>query len=142
MIDKGRFTVRRAGLATGNGINAGSPASGAPTRGRASLVAFRALTRPVPGDGVLPVVDMRDTVIVGHRNFAIEHDLGVPARHVVNRSEPGSSPPISRALLPMVAEGNKLHPSPMNHRVGDRASGEKRLSRGRRSRSQRRRSLD
>jgi hypothetical protein len=29
----------------------------------------------VPGDGVLQVVDMRDTAIVGHRNFAIEHDL-------------------------------------------------------------------
>jgi hypothetical protein len=29
----------------------------------------------VPGDGVLQVVDMRDTAIVGHRNFAIEHNL-------------------------------------------------------------------
>jgi hypothetical protein len=48
------------------GANAGGPAS---------LVAIRALTRPVPGDGVLRVVDMRDTAIVGHRNFAIEHDL-------------------------------------------------------------------
>ena len=30
---------------------------------------------------------------------------------------------------PMVAEGSKLRPLPMNHRVADRASGEERLSR-------------
>jgi hypothetical protein len=43
----------------------------APTPGSASWVAIRALTRPVPGDAVLQVVNMRDTAIVGHRNFAI-----------------------------------------------------------------------
>ena len=40
---------------------------------------------------------------------------------------------------PMLAEANKLHPSPMNHRV--RASGEKRLSRKRRNRCRPLRSL-
>src|SRR5262245_41023020 len=34
---------------------------------------------------------------------------------------------------PMVAEGNELYPLPISHRIGDRASGEKRLSRGRRN---------
>ena len=42
---------------------------------------------------------------------------------------------------PMVAEVNKFHPLPMNHRVGDRASGEKRLSRKRRNRCRPLRSL-
>jgi hypothetical protein len=35
----------------------------------------------VPGDGVLQVVDMRDTVIVGRPNFAIEHDLACLQAH-------------------------------------------------------------
>ena len=65
-------------------------------------------------------VDMGDTAIVGHRNFAIEHDLACLPGHVVNRSEPGPSPPISPALLTMVAERNELHPAPRNYRGGDR----------------------
>jgi hypothetical protein len=68
----------------GNDINAVTGFRKAPTRGRASLVAFRALTRPVPGDGVQPVVDMRDTAIVGHRNFAIEHDLACLPGHAAD----------------------------------------------------------
>ena len=44
-MDKGRFIVRRAGLAPGNDINAGSPGFlKAPTWGPASLVAIRALS--------------------------------------------------------------------------------------------------
>jgi hypothetical protein len=35
----------------------------------------------VPGNGVLQVVDMRDTVIVGRPNFAIEHDLACLQAH-------------------------------------------------------------
>ena len=51
----------------GNDINAGSPGfQKAPTRGPASLVAVRALAARRPAC---------DTAIVGHRNFAIEHDL-------------------------------------------------------------------
>jgi hypothetical protein len=46
---------------------------------------FRALTRPVPGDSVLQVVDMRDTAIGGHRDYAIAHDLACPPGHFVNR---------------------------------------------------------
>jgi hypothetical protein len=38
---------------------------------RQALRAWSGLIRPVPGDGVLQVVDMRDIAIVGHRNFAI-----------------------------------------------------------------------
>ena len=36
-------------------------------------------SRPVPGDGVLQVVDMRDTAIVGHVNFAIDPAALLPA---------------------------------------------------------------
>jgi hypothetical protein len=43
------------------------------------------LTRPVPSDAVLQVVDMRDTAIVGHRNYVIAHDLACPPGHFVNR---------------------------------------------------------
>jgi hypothetical protein len=75
MIDEGRFTMCRAGLAPANDINAG-PCQ--PAR-------FRALTRPVPGDSVLQVVDMRDTAIGGHRDYAIAHDLACPPGHFVNR---------------------------------------------------------
>jgi hypothetical protein len=42
----------------------------------------------------------------------------------------------SHPAFPRVAEGKELYPLPTNHRVGDRASGEKRLSRGRRNRCQ------
>jgi len=42
---------------------------------------------------------------------------------------------------PMVAVGNELYPLPIYHRIGDRASGEKRLSPGRRNRCQSLRSL-
>src|ERR1700730_5071529 len=75
-------------------IKAGSRASGRRQRGAVpALLAFRALTRPVPGDGVLPVVDIRDTAIVGYRNLAIEHDLACLPGHVVNRSEPAPRRP-------------------------------------------------
>jgi hypothetical protein len=46
---------------------------------------------------------MRDTAIVGLRNFAIEHELACLLGHVVTRSEPGPPPPIAPALLLMVA---------------------------------------
>ena len=47
-------------------------------RDPASLVAIRS-SRPVPGDGVLQVVDMRGTAIVGHVNFAIDPAALLPA---------------------------------------------------------------
>jgi hypothetical protein len=72
MIDKGRFTVRRAGLARAmistpghrlpEGANAG-PCQ--PGRFSGSNPARTRRWRPAG----------RDTAIVGHRNFAIEHDL-------------------------------------------------------------------
>ena len=46
---------------------------------------------------------MRDAAIVGHCNFAIEHDLACLPGHVVNKSVPGPSLPIAPALLLMVA---------------------------------------
>jgi hypothetical protein len=70
---KGRFTVRRTRLAPEMISTPPSPDfQKAPTRGPASLVAIRALAGGCPA---------RDTAIVGHRNFAIEHDLACVGAH-------------------------------------------------------------
>ena len=55
--------------------------------------------------------------------------------------EAGFEPSVPRQGTAFFTEGNELYPLPINHQVGDRASGEKRLSRGRRTRCQRLRSL-
>src|ERR1700747_2591918 len=52
-----------------------------------------------------------------------------------------STSPATRQGTAFFTEGNELYPLPINHQVGDHASGEKRLSRGRRTRCQRLRSL-
>ena len=55
--------------------------------------------------------------------------------------EAGFEPSVPRQGTAFFTEGNELYPLPINHQVGDHASGEKRLSRGRRNRCQRLRSL-
>src|SRR5712672_3475096 len=55
--------------------------------------------------------------------------------------EAGFEPSVPRQGTAFFTEGNELYPLPINHQVGDHASGEKRLSRGRRIRCQRLRSL-
>jgi hypothetical protein len=55
--------------------------------------------------------------------------------------EAGFEPSVPRQGTAFFTEGNELYPLPINHQAGDRASGEKRLSRGRRNRCQRLRSL-
>jgi hypothetical protein len=55
--------------------------------------------------------------------------------------EAGFEPSVLRQGTAFFTEGNELYPLPINHQAGDRASGEKRLSRGRRNRCQRLRSL-
>jgi hypothetical protein len=55
--------------------------------------------------------------------------------------EAGFEPSVPRQGTAFFTEGNELYPLPINHQVGDRASGEKRLSGGRRTRCQRLRSL-
>jgi hypothetical protein len=55
--------------------------------------------------------------------------------------EAGFEPSVPRQGAAFFTEGNELYPLPINHQAGDRASGEKRLSRGRRNRCQRLRSL-
>jgi hypothetical protein len=55
--------------------------------------------------------------------------------------EAGFEPSVPRQGTAFFTEGNELYPLPINHQVGDRASGEKRLSWGRRNRCQRLRSL-
>jgi hypothetical protein len=55
--------------------------------------------------------------------------------------EAGFEPSVPRQGTAFFTEGNELYPLPINHQVGDRASGEKRLSGGRRIRCQRLRSL-
>jgi len=71
----------------GNDINAGSPGfQKAPTRDPASLVAGRALAGRRPAC---------DTAIVGHRNFAIEHDLACvpgPCRGAIHQDSAGRLP--------------------------------------------------
>ena len=84
---KGRFTVRRTRLAPEMISTPPSPDfQKAPTRGPASLVAVRALAGRRPA---------YDTAIVGHRNFAIEHDLaGVPGpcRGAIHQDSAGRLP--------------------------------------------------
>src|SRR6516162_406970 len=71
----------------GNDINAGSPGfQKALTRDPASLVAGRALAGRRPAC---------DTAIVGHRNFAIEHDLACvpgPCRGAIHQDSAGRLP--------------------------------------------------
>ena len=55
--------------------------------------------------------------------------------------EAGFEPSVPRQGTAFFTEGNELYPLPINHQAGDRASGEKRLSRGRKTRCQRLRSL-
>ena len=55
--------------------------------------------------------------------------------------EAGFEPSVPRQGAAFFTEGNELYPLPINHQVGDHESGEKRLSRGRRTRCQRLRSL-
>ena len=55
--------------------------------------------------------------------------------------EAGFEPSVPRQGTAFFTEGNELYPLPINHQVGDHASGEKRLSQGRRTRCQRLRSL-
>ena len=55
--------------------------------------------------------------------------------------EAGFEPSVPRQGAAFFTEENELYPLPINHQAGDRASGEKRLSRGRRNRCQRLRSL-
>jgi hypothetical protein len=57
------------------------------------------------------------------------------------QEEAGFEPSVPRQGAAFFTEGNELYPLPINHQAGDRASGEKRLSRGRRNRCQRLRSL-
>jgi hypothetical protein len=55
--------------------------------------------------------------------------------------EAGFEPSVPRQGMAFLTEENELYPLPITHQVGDHASGEKRLSRGRRTRCQRLRSL-
>jgi hypothetical protein len=97
-IDKGRFAGRRAWSAPATIPNTGLLEK----RQRRALPpgSLSGLKRSVPGDGLLQVVDMRDTAIVGHRNYVIAcqlifdrarllplpaHDLACPPGHFVNR---------------------------------------------------------
>jgi hypothetical protein len=78
-IDKGRFTVRPARLAPAMISTPGHWASRRRQCGALPAWSLFGSSRPVPGDGVLQVVDMRDTAIVGHVNFAIDPAALLPA---------------------------------------------------------------
>jgi hypothetical protein len=78
-IDKGRFTVRRARLAPAMISTPGHWASRRRQCGALPAWSLFGSRRPVPGDGVQQVVDMRDTAIVGHVNFAIDPAALLPA---------------------------------------------------------------
>jgi hypothetical protein len=74
-IDKGGLQCAET-ASPRNEINAGS----ASLQKRANAGPYSGSSRPVPGDGVLQVVDIRDTAIVGIANFAIELDLAWACR--------------------------------------------------------------
>jgi hypothetical protein len=64
----------------GNDINVGLP-EGA-NAGPCQPGRYPGSSRPVPGDGVLQVVDMRDTAIVGHPQFRYRARSRVPTRPI------------------------------------------------------------
>ena len=86
----------RPGLVPATISTAGSPGFRKESNaGPCQPARFRALTRPVSGDSVLQVVDMRDTAIGGERNYAIAHDLACPPGHLVNRIGAPDGPAIA-----------------------------------------------
>jgi hypothetical protein len=80
-------------------------------------------SRPVPGDEVLQVVDMRDTAIVGHVNFAIEPAALLPAlwQGVLYRTTTAKGGPVT------LSAARRQHPLrvPIHHQafVPDRPLG-------------------
>jgi len=80
--DKGRLTLRRARLAPAMISTPGHRAPGRRQCGALPAWSWSGSRRPVPGDGVLQVVDMRDTAIVGHPQFRYRARSRVPTRPI------------------------------------------------------------